>query len=115
MALIGVVTETTPTIVSPAGVETVDFLDEAETINFYVDELADPGFEGGPVNAIAVLIHEDGEATGANAADFNACDGLEGAIVDINAGLATDDVDLIVSGHTHQAYNCRLPANGRAR
>ncbi|MBA2553750.1 MAG: bifunctional metallophosphatase/5'-nucleotidase, partial [Geodermatophilaceae bacterium] len=112
LALIGVVTRTTPTIVSPTGVETVDFLDEAETINAYAEELTDPGFEGGPVNAIAVLIHEGGEATGPNAPDFNACDGLEGAIVDINAGLATDDVDLIVSAHTHQAYNCRLPRTG---
>lgn len=111
MALIGVVTQTTPTIVSPTGVETVDFLDEAETINSYAAELTDPAFPGGPV-AIAVLIHEGGTAVGPNAGDFNACDNLEGLVVDINAGLATGDVDLIVSAHTHQAYNCRLPRTG---
>ncbi|MBA2417112.1 MAG: bifunctional metallophosphatase/5'-nucleotidase [Geodermatophilaceae bacterium] len=112
LALIGVVTRTTPTIVSPTGVETVDFLDEAETINSYAAELTDPGFPGGPVNAIAVLIHEGGTAAGADAPDFNACDDLAGPIVDINDGLATDDVDLIVSAHTHEAYNCRLPRTG---
>ncbi len=109
LALIGVVTQTTPTIVSPTGVETVDFLDEAETINSYAAELTDPAFPGGPVNAIGVLIHEGGTAVGPDAPDFNACDDLTGPIVDINAGLATDDVDLILSAHTHQAYNCRLP------
>ena len=36
---------------------------------------------------------------------FNECPGISGAIVDI-VNRTDDEVDLFVSGHTHQAYNC---------
>ena len=102
VAFIGVVTDTTPTIVSAAGIADVDFLDEAESINRYVPELQEAGVE-----AILALVHEGGDNTGENGADFNGCDELTGPIVDINA--ATDAaVDLVVSAHSHQGYNCML-------
>ena len=60
------------------------------------------------VEAIVALVHEGGDNTGANGADPNGCDQLTGPIVDINA--ETDAaVDLIVSAHSHQGYNCLLP------
>jgi 5'-nucleotidase len=102
LALIGVVTETTPTIVSPAGIADVEFIDEAEAVNRWVPELQAAGIE-----AIGVLIHEGGENTGLDAVDPSGCDQLTGPIVDINA--ATDAaVDVIISAHTHQAYDCVL-------
>ncbi|SEO90644.1 bifunctional metallophosphatase/5'-nucleotidase [Trujillonella endophytica] len=103
IALIGVVTDTTPTIVAPAGVADVEFLDEATAINSYVPELRAQGIE-----AIGVLIHEGGEAEGPAALDPNGCDALTGPIVGINDAV-DPAVDLIVSAHTHQAYNCLLP------
>ena len=57
VALIGVVTETTPTIVAPGGVADVEFIDEAVAVNRYVPELTRRGVE-----AIGVLIHEGGHA-----------------------------------------------------
>ena len=102
IGFIGVVTDTTPTIVSPTGISDVEFLDEAESINRYVPELQAAGVE-----AIVALVHEGGDNTGANGADPNGCDRLTGSIVDINA--ATDPaVDLLVSAHSHQGYNCML-------
>jgi 5'-nucleotidase len=56
------------------------------------------------VKAIVVLIHEGG--TPRNLNDPNTCD-VTGPIVDIANGLSPD-VDVIVSGHTHEAYNCRI-------
>ena len=53
VALIGVVTNTTPTIVSPTGITDVEFLDEADAVNRWVPELRKAGVE-----AIGVLIHE---------------------------------------------------------
>ncbi|MGY1602887.1 bifunctional metallophosphatase/5'-nucleotidase [Geodermatophilus sp. SYSU D00815] len=103
VALIGVVTETTPTIVAPAGIADVTFLDEAEAVNEFVPELREAGVE-----AIGVLVHEGGEAEGPTALDPNGCDRLTGPIVDINAAV-DPAVDLIVSAHTHQAYDCLLP------
>ena len=88
--------EGTPTIVTPSGVAGYDFLDEADTANQAVQELKRQGVE-----TIVVLIHEGGMPTGG----FNECPGISGAIVDI-VNRTDDEVDLFVSGHTHQAYNC---------
>jgi 5'-nucleotidase len=106
VALIGVVTETTPTIVTPSGVQDVTFIDEADAVNTYVPELTRRGVE-----AIGVLVHEGGEQKGPQAANPNGCDTLNGPIVDINNRIS-GEVDLIVSAHTHQAYNCKLAAPG---
>jgi 5'-nucleotidase len=106
VALIGVVTKTTPTIVSPAGIADVEFLDEADAVNRWVPELRRQGVE-----AIGVLIHEGGTAQGPAALDPNGCDQVTGPLLDINDRI-DPAVDLIVSAHTHQAYNCRLPVAG---
>ncbi|MGY1847351.1 MULTISPECIES: 5'-nucleotidase C-terminal domain-containing protein [unclassified Blastococcus] len=100
IALIGVVTDTTPTIVSPTGIADVDFGDEAEAVNRWVPELREQGIE-----AIGVLLHEGGENTGEDAADFNGCDELTGPVVDINDRVSPA-VDLIVSSHSHASYSC---------
>jgi 5'-nucleotidase len=106
VALIGVVTETTPTIVAPGGVADVEFIDEADAVNTYVRELQRRGVE-----AIGVLIHEGGTQNGPAGANPNGCNTLTGPIVDIN-NRVTDEVDLIVSAHTHSAYNCKLAVPG---
>jgi 5'-nucleotidase len=106
VALIGVVTETTPTIVDAAGVADVQFLDEADAVNKYVPELRRRGVE-----AIGVLIHEGGTQNGAAAADPNGCNSLSGPITDINSRI-DNAVDLIISAHTHAAYNCKLGVPG---
>jgi 5'-nucleotidase len=110
LAVIGVVTETTPTIVAPDGVADVEFIDEADAVNEWVPVLQAEGIE-----AIGVLIHEGGTTSGAQAANYNDCAGLSGPIVDIN-NRVSNAVDLVVSAHTHQAYNCQLaPTNGTPR
>jgi 5'-nucleotidase len=102
LALIGVVTETTPTIAAAAGIQDVMFIDEAEAVNRYVPELQRKG-----IQAIGVLVHEGGSNTGTDKRDWNGCDTLSGPVVDINNAVSPA-VDLIISAHSHQAYNCRL-------
>jgi 5'-nucleotidase len=97
VAFIGMTLEGTPTIVSPAGVAGFDFLDEADTVNALIPEL-----RAQDVEAIVVLLHEGGSPT---ALDINGCAGVTGPIVDIAERL-DDEVDLVISGHTHQPYNC---------
>jgi 5'-nucleotidase len=106
VALIGVVTETTPTLVSPTGIPDVEFVDEADAVNHWVPILQERGIE-----AIGVLMHEGGVATGPAALDPNGCDLLEGPVLDINDRM-DPAVDVLVSAHTHQAYNCLLPVPG---
>jgi len=103
IALIGVVTKTTPTIVSPDGTADVQFIDEADAVNRWTKVLTKMG-----VKAIGVLIHEGGTNGGADKLDPNGCGSLTGPIVDINQRI-DPQVDFIASAHTHQMYNCLLP------
>ncbi len=98
IGFIGLTLKGTPGIVSPAGVAGLRFADEAETINALVPELKSKG-----VNAIVVLIHEGGFPTG----DYNECPGISGPIVNIVKQL-DKAVSVVVSGHTHKAYNCQI-------
>ena len=107
VAFIGLTLKGTPNIVSPVGVAGLEFKDEAETVNALVPELKARGVE-----AIVVLIHEGGFPTG----DYNECPGISGPIVDIVRKFDRA-VDVVISGHTHQAYVCdidgRLVTSGR--
>jgi 5'-nucleotidase len=98
VAFIGLTLKGTPGIVSPVGVAGLEFKDEAETVNALVPELKARGVE-----AIVVLIHEGGFPTG----DYNECPGISGPIVDI-VGKFDRAVDVVISGHTHQAYVCKI-------
>jgi 5'-nucleotidase len=96
VAFIGLTLKGTPAIISPTAAAGLQFADEAETVNALVPQLRQRGIE-----AIVVLIHEGGLPTG----DYNECPGISGPIVDIVKKL-DKAVDLVVSGHTHRAYNC---------
>ncbi|MFC8615616.1 bifunctional metallophosphatase/5'-nucleotidase [Micromonospora purpureochromogenes] len=103
VGFIGMTLEGTPQIVSQEGVAGLTFSDEAETANKYARILRSQG-----VQTIVVLLHEGGqqEATGG----INDCKGFTGPIVDI-ANRMDPSIDVVVSGHTHQAYNCEI--NGK--
>jgi 5'-nucleotidase len=92
--------EGTPSIVTPAGVAGLDFLDEAETVNKLVHHLKRKG-----IQTIVVLIHEGGAQVAP--APYNGCEGISGPIVDIVNNF-DPEVDVVVSGHTHNAYNCTI-------
>lgn len=96
VAFIGMTLEGTPTIVTPSGVAGLTFLDEADTVNALIPELRKKGVE-----TIVVLVHEGGFPSGG----YNECPGISGPIVDI-VNRTDDEVDLFITGHTHQAYNC---------
>jgi 5'-nucleotidase len=109
VAFIGMTLKDTPGIVVPTGVAGLEFRDEAATVNALVPKLRADGIE-----AIVVLVHEGGAQTGPQQ-DINACEGnLAGSPIARIVGQLDDAVDLVLSGHTHAAYNCRLPnAKGR--
>ncbi len=98
VAFIGLTLKDTPSIVVPAGVRGLTFRDEAQTVNELVPQLRKKGIE-----AIVLLIHEGGFPSG----DYNDCPGLSGPIVSIVNKLDRA-VDVVISGHTHRAYNCRI-------
>jgi 5'-nucleotidase len=100
IAFIGMTLEGTPTIVTPSGISMLTFKDEADTVNALVPELKQKGIE-----SIVVLIHEGGAQVAP--APYNGCVGISGAIVDI-VNRFDPAVDVVISGHTHNAYNCEI-------
>jgi 5'-nucleotidase len=103
VGFIGLTLEGTPEIVTAAGVAGLKFLDEADTINKYSHELRQ---EHG-VRAIVVLLHQGGaqNGTATNPFTVNDCLNFSGDVLDI-VNRSTDAVDLFITGHTHNAYNC---------
>ncbi|MDF9393613.1 MULTISPECIES: bifunctional metallophosphatase/5'-nucleotidase [Methylococcus] len=99
IGFIGLTLKDTPKLVKPSGVKGLEFRDEAETINALVPVLRSQGIE-----AIVVLIHEGGHPGGGP----DGCAGISGPIAGIVRRL-DPEVDLVVSGHTHETYACRLP------
>jgi 5'-nucleotidase len=102
IAFIGAVTRSTPGIVMPAGIRGWRFTAEAAAVNRYARQLRAEG-----VNAIVAVVHEGGDADGG----INGCDNPRGPIFDIARNLDAA-VDVVLSAHTHRAYNCRV--DGRA-
>ena len=99
VGFIGMTLEGTPSIVTPSGITNLTFQDEADTANAAVQALKRRGVE-----AIVVLIHEGGIPT--TGTGYNDCaNGISGPILDI-VNRTSDEVDLFITGHTHQAYNC---------
>ena len=98
VAFIGLTLKGTPNLVAPPGIAGLEFRDEADTVNALVPELKARGVE-----AIVVLIHEGGFPAG----DYNECPGISGPIVDIVKKF-DHAVDVVISGHTHQAYVCEI-------
>lgn len=98
VAFIGLTLKGTAGIISPSAAAGLEFRDEAQSVNALIPELKARGVE-----AIVLLIHEGGWPSG----DYNECPGISGPIVDIVKKLDRA-VDVVISGHTHQAYVCEV-------
>lgn len=95
IGFIGVVTTEIPNLVLKDHYQDYDFLDEAETIAYYADELQEQG-----VNAIVVLAHVP---------SMSKSDVVSGEAADILAKVNEIDpensVDVLLAGHNHQYTN----------
>jgi 5'-nucleotidase len=120
VGFIGMTLKETPNIVTKAGVTGLDFTDEVATANALVPVLERQG-----VKAIVVLIHQggspavqawkgpDGKTYNVGATYNYACGNggkldPSSPILPIAANLSPQ-IDMIISGHTHQPYVCNVP------
>jgi 5'-nucleotidase len=103
IAFIGAVLQNTPSIVTPAGIAGLKFLDEAEAINSYIPEIKAQG-----VNTIVVLIHQGGFQSNYIGQTDPLKAKVSGEIVGIVSRLASE-IDVVVSGHSHAFTNSLLP------
>ncbi len=87
-------------MVLASGIEGLSFIDEAEAINAAVTKARAEG-----ATVFVVLIHQGGDTE--EAFDQPNCSKLRGPIVDI-ANRLDPAIRLIVSGHTHKGYQCKI-------
>jgi 5'-nucleotidase len=104
VAFIGMTLKETATLVTPAGVAGLTFADEAATANSAI-----PALKAAGADAIVLLIHQGGRSSGGY--NDKSCPDFDGDIVPILDRL-DPAIDLVVSGHTHNAYICERPRAG---
>ncbi|QCW51074.2 ExeM/NucH family extracellular endonuclease [Nocardioides dongxiaopingii] len=115
VAVVGAVTEETPSLVSPAGVEGLDFDDPVEAVNRVAARLTD-GIETRNNDEADVIVAEYHEGAGAGTPDGAtleeevAAGGAFATIVE----ETSPEVDAIFTGHTHKQYAWDAPVPGQA-
>jgi 5'-nucleotidase len=104
--------EDTPAVTVASAIEGLQFRREVDVVNAAVGELRDQN-----ASAVVVVLHQGGFQD--EKGTYDSCSGFRGDILPILQGqdgvpgLSTQ-VDVLVTGHTHQAYNCLLPREGAA-
>lgn len=105
VAFVGAITRDTPSVIIPKSIVGLKFADEADTLNALVPQLKAAGAQ-----VLVAVMHEGATHQGGANDPSYACPGLQSRGVDIAKRL-DPAYALIISGHTHQAYTCKI--NGR--
>ncbi|RZL37766.1 MAG: bifunctional metallophosphatase/5'-nucleotidase [Rubrivivax sp.] len=107
VGIAGVATLETPRVIVARAIEGIRFADEADTLNALVPQLKAEGAQ-----VLVAVMHEGGVQGPAGAANdpTYACPSLTGRVQDIARRL-DPAYAIILGGHTHQAYTCKI--NGR--
>jgi 5'-nucleotidase len=99
IGFVGAVTDELPSLVSPDGIAGIDVGSPVDAANRVADQLSDGKRNNGEADIVIMLVHEGAaDTTVASATDPTT---RFGDIVT----RANDNIDAIVSGHTHLAYN----------
>lgn len=107
VGFIGVVTAETPSLVSPDGIEGVEFGDITEAVTDVLDEF-DELPEADQPDIVVVLAHE-----GPVTADLASVTDGGTAIGDlVNTGVTDTRIDAVVTGHTHQRFQHQVERDG---
>ncbi|QYG95065.1 DUF4214 domain-containing protein [Iamia sp. SCSIO 61187] len=107
---VGVVTEETPTLVSPDGISQLTFTDPVAEAEAVAADLKDGNDANGEADIVVVLTHEGAGPANIDSAAELAADPVFGEFVGMSA-----DVDAIFSGHTHLPYAFEVPIPGTER
>lgn len=111
VAVVGAVTEETPTLVSPTAVAGLDFGDPVEAVNRVADRLSDGDDANGEADIVIAEYHEGAPEGNAEGASLEEEIALGGAFADI-VTKTNANVDAIFTGHTHKEYTWDGPIPG---
>ncbi len=102
VGFVGAVTEHLPELVSPGGIAGVTVDPIVAATNQAADDLKADG-----ADIVVLLVHEGSGTTNCTTMDDDPTSDFGKIIAGVN-----DNVDAIVSGHTHLAYSCSFPVAG---
>lgn len=105
VGFVGVLTESMPSLVSPAGIATLDFGDMTAAAVRVADQLQDGDAANGEADVVILVVHEGAPSTTLAAATG------ENEFGDLIRGVL-GKVDAVVSGHTHLQYDLEIPVPG---
>ncbi len=105
VGVIGAITESTPTLVTPSGIQGIEFREPVAEVNRVVAEIDDQ------VDVIVAQYHE-GSGTGQKTTTIEQAVAAGGPFADI-VNETSPEVDAIFTGHTHQLYAWDAPIPGR--
>lgn len=104
VGFVGAVTEHLNELVTPTGIANITVTDIVDATNETADDLKAAG-----ADVVVLLVHEGAPKTDCATMDDDPTSDFGSIIAGVN-----DNVDAIVSGHTHLAYNCKFPVAGWA-
>lgn len=109
IGFVGAVTEDLPALVAGDGISEIEVTDIVDSVNTYADRLKAPGGcgEADGCDLVIELVHEGAATTSYSSVTDDS------TFAHIVAG-ADEDIDAIVSGHTHLAYNHKVPVQAWA-
>ncbi len=103
VGFIGEVLQSTPTIVTPTGVEGLTFQDEAAAANKAVAAMKRRG-----IKIPILVIHQGGFQTTTQTTTNNCAGSLAGSDIEAIAKKLDPSIKVIISGHTHAEYRCTI-------
>lgn len=113
VGVIGVVTQETPTLVSPSGVAGLTFGDPVDAVNRVADQLQDGNAANGEADIIIAEYHDGAGAGLAEGATLEQEVAEGGAFAKI-VNQTSAKVDVIFTGHSHKLYDWDGPIPGQA-
>ena len=105
VGVIAAVTEDLPTLVTPAGIESLDVRPVVQEVNRVAGELSDGDAANGEADVLVLLVHE-GPVT------EDVSDALDDSAFGQIVTGASPEIDAIMAGHTHRQHVHQLPVEG---
>ncbi|RDI55829.1 5'-nucleotidase [Nocardia mexicana] len=103
IGVVGAVTSDTANIVMPEGIRGYTFGDPIDAVNKQVPQLRAAGAE-----AVVALVHDGGaQRTHGAPLDYNGCADITPGVTAL-AERTDPAVRVLITGHSHQAYNCTI-------
>lgn len=107
VGFVGAVTEDLDSLVAPSAIDGLEITSIVDEVNDAADTLKVDGCGGVPCDLVIELVHEG--------APSPSCDTIKTDTTSTFGQIvhgANDNVDAIVSGHTHLKYNCKVDQAG---